>query len=495
VHGTIANPDPLPRQQAKTGSFAALLLSVYMFMLYSRVFEATMLIGLPNIYLMFVLSALALLMVIFKGGIVRAAKSPCGVLLGLFTLWAIFILPFSSWKSESLHVLTNVWLKSMAAFFIVAGLSTKFSDSKKVFAAVGYGAAVSALLLAVTSRYYGGRATSLGSLANANEVAFHIAFGLPFLVLLISRVRAIYKLPLAATALLSSALSVKTASRGGLIITAAIVAVAVLKVSFANKFKIVTVCTVGIIIALLVVNKNQLERYKTIFNSDSLSAEALSAKESADIRKHKLEQSVQLTFEHPAVGVGMGAFIPAAADMSKQRGEHQDWQASHNSYTQISSETGVIGLVIISAVLIFSLGALLSLHRSARRLHLNEVRSMSLCMLLSSLAVVIHFFFDAIAYEFYLPMVAGLSTSLMYTTRPLIKDAEARLRSKGITAEAGLPYTTISHRVLSNTRMPASTASPFHSAGGPMPHPAGSPVKSSSDKPVINQYKLGRRRS
>ncbi|MFL6352125.1 MAG: O-antigen ligase family protein [Bryobacteraceae bacterium] len=467
MHETIANADPQPAQQAKGGGFAVLLLSVYVFMLYSRVFEATMLIGLPNIYLMFALSALALLTVLFKAGIIRAAKSPCGMLLLLFTLWAIFILPFSSWKSESLHVLTDVWLKSMAAFFIIAGLTIKFSDSKKVFAAVGYGAAVSGLLLAATNRYYGGRATSLGSLANANEVAFHIAFGLPFLVLLISRVKAIYKLPLIAIALLTLALSVKTASRGGLVITAAVVMVALLNVSFTNKFKIGTVCAVGVIVALMTVDRSQLERYRTMFSSDLSSAEALSAKESADIRKHKLEQSVALTFTHPAVGVGMGAFIPAAAEMSKERGEYEDWQASHNSYTQISSETGLIGLVIISAVLMFSLGALFKLHRSARRLGLKEVQNMALCMLLSSLALMIHFFFDAIAYEFYLPMVAGLGSSLVCTSRPLIAEAKALLRGSEIMSEVGVLETTIS------TRLEA---------------------KATAAKPLANEYKLGRRR-
>jgi hypothetical protein len=218
-------------------------------MLYSRVFEATMLIGLPNLYLMLGLSAVALLCVLFKGGVPRAAKTPCGVLLLLFTLWGAFILPFSSWKSESLHELTDVWLKSAAAFFIIAGLTAKFVDSKRVFAAVGYGAAASALVVGLTNRYLGGRATSLGSLGNANEVAFHIAFGLPFMVLLISRVKMIFKIPLAAVVLLSLALSMKTASRGGLVITATIVAVAVLKVSIPNKLKIVTVAAVGIVVA------------------------------------------------------------------------------------------------------------------------------------------------------------------------------------------------------------------------------------------------------
>jgi O-antigen ligase len=468
VHEKLAIADPVLMQKKAAGFVG--LLCVYIFMLYSRVFEATMLIGLPNIYLMFVLSGLALLTAFFNGGVLRAAKTRCGILLLLFTLWACFILPFSSWKSESLKELVNVWLKSAAAFFIVVGLTTTFAHSKKVFAAVGYGAAASALLIAVTNRYYAGRATSLGSLGNANEVAFHIALGLPFLVLLISRVKVIYKIPLAVLAVLSLALSFKTASRGGLIMTAAIVGVAVLKVSFANKFKIVAVSTVGVIITLLAADRGQLERYKTIFNSSSSSAEALSAKESADNRKHKLEQSVELTLQHPFVGVGMGVFVSAAAEMSKKRGEHQDWLASHNSYTQISSETGVIGFVIISAVFLFSLGALLKLNRTARRLKLKEAQSMSLCMLLSSIALAIHFFFDAIAYDFYLPMVAGLGTALVWTTRPVIEEAEAILRNSETRAETRL------------TRLSATIA-------------ADATAKSPTKKPVLNPYKLSRRRA
>jgi O-antigen ligase len=469
MHSIAANSDP-PLTQQKAAGFASLLLSVYIFMLYSRVFEATMLFGLPNIYLMFVLSSLALVAAVFKCGIVHAAKTRCGMLLILFTLWASFILPFSSWKSESLHELTTVWLKSAAAFFIVAGLTNNLAHSKKVFAALGYGAAASALLVAVTNRYYGGRVTSLGSLANANEVAFHIAFGLPFLVLLISRVKVIFKIPLAAVALLSLALSFKTASRAGLIIMAAIITVAILKVSFTNKLKIVAAAGMGVVIALLVADKGQLERYQTIFNSRSSSVEALSAKESSDNRRHKLEQSVELTLQHPLVGVGMGVFISAAAVLSKQKGEHQDWLASHNSYTQISSETGVIGFFIISAVFAFSLGSLLKLHRTARRLDLKEVQSMSLCMLLSSIALAIHFFFDAIAYDFYLPMVAGLGTSLVWTTRPIIEEAQAILRDKETPAEGRFTRST-------------SIVAPD------------SPAKSSTKNPLVNPYKLGRPRA
>ena len=410
---------------ARKAGAAGALLAIYLFMLYSRVFEATMLIGVPNIYLMLVLSVIALFAVIFKGGFVRAARTPAGLLIIAFTVWAAMILPFSSWKSESLHELTDVWLKSASAFFIIVGLTTAFAHSRKAFSAMGYGAAVSAVLLAATNHYYRDRVTSFGSLGNANEVAFHIAFGLPFLFLLISRVNVAYKVPLLAIALLSLALAVKTASRAGLIITGAIVIVALLKVSFANKFKIIALGAVAVIIGLLAAEQSQLERYKTIFGSSDSSAEALSAEESAASRKHKLEQSIALTLAHPLTGVGMGVFIPAAAELSKEQGETQDWLASHNSYTQISSETGIFGFLLIVGVFALTLRSLLKLHRTAQRLKLKDVQSMALCMLLSSIALAIHFFFDAIAYEFYLPMVAGLSTSLVYAARPLIAEAES----------------------------------------------------------------------
>ena len=166
----------------------------------------------------------------------------------------------------------------------------------------------------------------------------------------------------------------------------------------------------------------------------------------------------------------MGVFVSAAAEMSKERGEHQDCRASHNSYTQISSETGVIGFVIISAVFFFSLRALLRLNRTARRLKLKEAQSMSLCMLLSSIALAIHFFFDAIAYDFYLPMVAGLGTALVWTTRPVIEEAEASLRSKETGAETRL------------TRFTPTI-------------PADAITKSPTKKLVSNPYKLSRRRA
>ena len=49
---------------------------------------------------------------------------------------------------------------------------------------------------------------------------------------------------------------------------------------------------------------------------------------------------------------------------------------------------------------------------------------MALCLLLSFTALMIHYFFDASAYDVYLPMAAGLCTSVFVTAKPLIEAAE-----------------------------------------------------------------------
>jgi O-antigen ligase len=454
--------------EQKQSRLTTRLLLIYAFMLYSRVFEAAMAWGLPNLYVMLLLSAAALVIVLFKGEFARAVSGPVGILLILFTGWAAFILPFSEWKSESLHQLSSVWLKSVAAYFIIVGLTKDFSDSRKTFSIFGWAAAASAIIMAVTNRIVGDRMTSVGSLGNSNEAAFHIMFGLPLMILLISRVKWIWKIPLAVVALLSLALSVKTASRAGLLMAAALTIVALLKVSFANKFKIIAVAAVALLVGALTIDQTAMERYRTMFDSSDSSMEAASARESAESRKYLLREGIDLTLTHPIFGVGMGVFPVAASELSVSRGEHPLWLASHNSYVQVSSEMGFVGILLMVSAFLACIRGILKLDSVARRLQLTEVRNMTLCLLLCFTALVIHYFFDAAAYDVYLPMAAGLCTSLLMTAKPLIEEAERRA--------SGLPETA------GEAPAPESLAAP-------------SPVRQfRSGTPSGNPYRLGRRR-
>ncbi|MGC2660748.1 MAG: O-antigen ligase family protein [Bryobacteraceae bacterium] len=460
--------------QERALGFAPILLATYVFFLFSRIFEASLLFGFGNLYLMMVISAVGLLVIFLGGDFLRAAGTPAGLIFLVFTFWAVVIMPFSSWHSESLEVFGNIWLKSVAAFFIIAGLSRSFDHTRKVFMFLGIGAVVSLVVVILSGHLAGDRFESFGSMANANEVAFHLMLGLPFIAYVIGRSKVVWKIPLAAAFLGSIVYSLKTVSRAGIIIAVVLFVIAFVQVSFANKIKLLCIGAAGAAIGLLLLDQASVSRYLTILNPDSVSDEAArSARESADTRKYKLEQGIELTYMHPIAGVGMGDFIPASAELSTSKGEKPIWIASHNSYVQVSSETGIPGFGLFCTVFAICYIQLIRLGKTARRLRLEELRSMSVCALLALVALSIHFFFDAIAWDYYFPMIAGLSMALVYTSRPLIAKAEAE--------------------ALGGTETPALETAAGTSTQGWLRPSFTVPSKTSQPQPR-NPYRLGRRR-
>ena len=72
------------------------------------------------------------------------------------------------------------------------------------------------------------------------------------------------------------------------------------QVSFANKIKILFIAIAGAAIGLLLLDQTSMSRYETLVHPDLASDEAtLSARESAETRKHELELSLELTITHP----------------------------------------------------------------------------------------------------------------------------------------------------------------------------------------------------
>ena len=425
---TAAAADSAQTQTAK--GFAVGLVALYAYFLSSRSFEILTQITGRDLYIMLLLSALGLFMVFAKGTFARAMQTPAGLILLAFTGWAMLILPFSSWRGQSLHELTGVWLKSVAAYFIIVGLTTNFAIAKKVYLGVALGGITSALLIYKFGWYDGGRLTGFGSLANSNEVAFHLVVSLPFIFLLMSRVKVVWKVALGAIVLLALHLSLRTASRSGLIMLAVIFVVSFLRVSFGNKTKMIAVGAIGLIVGLGSISQDQMDRYSTLFSTDDTSAAAQSARLSGQERKRKFDEAVELTIMNPIFGVGMGAFMPSSVALAESKGEKGIWIMPHNSYAQVSSEMGFIGAFLFIGVLVVCFRALIKVDKRAKRLGLTEIRGMALCMLLALCVMSIHFTFDAIAYQFYLPMMAALATALTMNAEPILRAAEARAEGK-----------------------------------------------------------------
>ena len=86
------------------------------------------------------------------------------------------------------------------------------------------------------------------------------------------------------------------------------------------------------------------ERFTTFFKASSAAQQE--AASSAETRKLLFMRSIQLTMQHPVLGVGPGEFMDAEAIDAQEKGKKALWHFTHNSYTELSSETGIPGLAL-----------------------------------------------------------------------------------------------------------------------------------------------------
>lgn len=63
-------------------------------------------------------------------------------------------------------------------------------------------------------------------------------------------------------------------------------------------------------------------------------------------------RGLQLILSNPITGVGVNCFPMAIGYEREAEGKIPKWQAAHNSYIQIATETGVIGFIIFIAIII-----------------------------------------------------------------------------------------------------------------------------------------------
>ena len=84
-------------------------------------------------------------------------------------------------------------------------------------------------------------------------------------------------------------------------------------------------------------------------------------------RKHLLLQSISITLHHPLFGIGIGNYAPYVAQTNKDAGSKKEaYLGTHNSYTQMSSEAGLPGILIFLAIIVTSWRSLTRLIRATR---------------------------------------------------------------------------------------------------------------------------------
>ncbi len=412
------------------------------FILYSRFFDLV----LRGFYIPKVVLSLMGLFFLVSGRPLFFMRSAVGkIMLGL-VFWVSFTMIFSVWKGGSIPYFEQL-LQSALFFAIAAGLPNAISDVRKSL----YALAFSGLLAALMSFHFGilrdGRlALSDGSYVDPNYYAMALAAVVPFFGSMLAGSKAIKIFGLASIVMLLLTLS-KTGSRGSMIGFAAMVLLLLVISSVKTKIMLVLVSAVGLTVVLATVPDYVRARYLTLFTVDAVAnnqAANSGDKEmerlggdvgSSEERKHLLIESVNLTFEHPVVGVGPGNFPTALFDEAKAKGvRHNEWMATHNSYTQLSSETGFPGVILLLCLIVASFKNLSVVLKGAKPegVYPDPAAYAAAKSLLLSMAVVcVCIFFLAIVYDFTIYVWAGLTVGL----RRVYEENQHRISASAALAE------------------------------------------------------------
>jgi len=364
-------------------------------------------------------------LMLISGGLRRSFRArPAYYMVGLM-FWLVLAIPFSFWRGGSVQLLLPAFETEFSMIFLVAGLLLTLRDVNRFLSML----ALAGALVILASFYYGsedfGRfGFSFGTLQNANDYATHLLLVLPFLVLVVlNSSSAFFRFSAAISVLLGTYLVLKTGSRGGLLALVAMLGFFFLKTTMAQRAAIVaTVVTMGLIL-LFALPRTTMQRYLMLVDS-SVEQEAASnldlerAVGSSAARKDLLNNSLTLTAQHPLFGVGPGMFAASDADRAKAQGKQGMWLLTHNSYTEVASESGVPGFLLF-------VGALVSAYLVVRSIYLRAkadarfvaIRNTAFCIMLALIGFSICIFFAAMSYRYYLPSLVGLVVAFAVAAR------------------------------------------------------------------------------
>lgn len=226
-----------------------------------------------------------------------------------------------------------------------------------------------------------------GMFENPNEMSMHLIMMLPLAVALgLATKNKAAKFIYFATAIILVSANFITFSRGGFLGLIGSMAVLAWKLGRKNRLNVTIVGVIATVLALILAPGNFGIRVLSIF------IPGLDAVGSSDQRRELLERSIIVTLRNPW-GIGIGNF-PIV-------GIHN--LVSHNAYTQVSSELGLLGL---AAYLIFMISPFRKLSAIERTLFTEDDHSwfyyVSVGLQASIVAYLISSFFASVAYNWFI---------------------------------------------------------------------------------------------
>ncbi len=197
-------------------------------------------------------------------------------------------------------------------------------------------------LAMVQSLAIGGR--SSGTLGDPNEWAALVLMVTPLLLGVLAQDDHPISAPirLALVGLLPMAV-LSSGSRTALVVMS-LVSLPLVYVMWRRRGELAVVGVIGAVVAPFVVSaETVLRRFGSLIGN--LTGTAVIGDESLDERTLLVEQAVDLFLTHPIVGVGPGNYVHATGYISLQN----KLRPAHNTYLEVASEQGLVGLVPLFA--------------------------------------------------------------------------------------------------------------------------------------------------
>jgi putative inorganic carbon (HCO3(-)) transporter len=416
-----AQPKPLTPASfpiAPGGKKTYILLLIYLALIFSRILDfAPSALHIPLVTL--ILMCISLLL---SGNALRLLSSRTGVLLCIFVAWLGITAVTGVWWGGSLPSVESAVL-SLGVVFVLVGALTTAERIKRTLFVIGFCSLVAALLSYVSGGSETGRlALSSGSFRDPNAYAMRLIMGVPLLFFFVKRVRSTFwKLFALAGVILILRTALYTGSRGALVAMAALALLLFFGLPGRQKILLLISAVVMLPVGYGLLPEYLKLRYLTLFTNDVQTTDNQLREQveggdmgSTESRLALLNASIRMTLQHPFFGVGPGDFATENFEVVKRETGRKVWLVSHNSYTQVSSETGIPGFLIFATLLVLSLRNSRKLlraeksHSPPQPLLVDCARYLNVTILTICTAA----FFLSIAYEELIFILIGLSVAV-----------------------------------------------------------------------------------
>jgi len=352
----------------------------------------------------------------------------------LLTAWYAAGIPFSLWRSGSLEIFTQVWLKTLLVFVL---LTQTLGTVKRIHALL-WAIILSELVVTSFSIVESSRVIWIGErmlgvnlgILGWNFLGIAVAITIPYIAAMFVSYRSILRTGLLAAASVSMLwMLVLTASRGGLLnVLWSTGLTSLLVLRGRSRGRLVAI---GMIAALFITVSFApqvfWQRLGTVWNGSETYMDAVqaSAEESTQDRWAVLDRSIEYTLENPVFGLGLGNFEVASGLRLRQPSA---WIGTHNTFTEVSSEAGLPALGLFLALLVTVILKMGKISRACdRKMSSSDVGLMARATLASVLSSIFGAVFVHLAYEYYLfyPIAIAVGIHHIALTAPATNQAES----------------------------------------------------------------------